>query len=248
VKKQLSLVAVFVVVAASLGTGISSGQPNDPDTPAARAAPAPNPPVFVPPPAAPAQGLIQFGGRGGGGGGVGGGGFSGAVPGQAQIPFDPRNGAVRVWGGNVANGFSGPGNLTVNAIPDQNPKATEIAQVMHDLRTSESPAEKADLKMRLGNAITDYFDDDLKSRETELANLEERLMKLRNQLDRRRAAKAEIVQLQLKVLVNDAEGLGFSSESDSRPGPSPVPTSATYYVPGTSRQAAPPPGTTPTPR
>jgi hypothetical protein len=74
--------------------------------------------------------------------------------------------------------------------------------------------------------------------------LEERLKKLRTQLDRRREAKAEIIQLQLKVLTNEVEGLGFSNESDLRSEPNPGPASSTFYnPPGTNRQVVPAPAT-----
>lgn len=50
----------------------------------------------------------------------------------------------------------------------------------------------------------------MKQREAELTKLEERVAKLRAQLDRRKKSKAEITQLQTKVLVNEIDGLGFS--------------------------------------
>jgi len=57
----------------------------------------------------------------------------------------------------------------------------------------------------------------LENRETELTKLDERLSKLRAQLDRRRKAKTDIIQLQVKVLVNEAEGLGFQSVQPNNP-------------------------------
>jgi hypothetical protein len=49
------------------------------------------------------------------------------------------------------------------------------------------------------------------NREKELAELEKRLAKLREQLDRRRTKKQDIMDLQIKVLLNEADGLGFYS-------------------------------------
>ena len=43
----------------------------------------------------------------------------------------------------------------------------------------------------------------------ELAQIEERLTKLRELLDRRRTKKQEILELQAKVALNEADGLGF---------------------------------------
>jgi hypothetical protein len=47
-----------------------------------------------------------------------------------------------------------------------------------------------------------------------VTKLEERLKKLKDQLERRRKAKTDIIQLELKVLVNEAEGLGLPRNSD----------------------------------
>ncbi|MFO1092581.1 MAG: hypothetical protein U0992_04600 [Planctomycetaceae bacterium] len=52
-------------------------------------------------------------------------------------------------------------------------------------------------------------------REQEIRDIEERVKKLQAQLERRRAAKAELLDLQLKVLVNEAEGLGFYGRGGS---------------------------------
>ena len=84
---------------------------------------------------------------------------------------------------------------------------------MNQLREADDDAKKADLTKQFEAAVAKHFDEDLKNRETELTKLEERLTKLRAQLDRRRKAKAEIIQLQIKVMVNEAEGLGFSGAS-----------------------------------
>jgi hypothetical protein len=125
----------------------------------------------------------------------------------------------------VSSGGSGlgsaTGTTTVNAAgQSQNPFGTtvyqessargEIAQLLTKLREAEGDAARVELSKQLEEAIAKYFDDDMKTRESELTKLEERVSKLRSQLDRRRRAKQEIIQLQLKVLMNEADGLGFS--------------------------------------
>lgn len=94
---------------------------------------------------------------------------------------------------------------------------SEIGQLMHQLREATDDAKKADLTKKLETAVDKQFDEDLKNRETELTKLEERLTKLRAQLERRRKAKTEIIQLQIKVMVNEADGLGFSGASFADP-------------------------------
>ena len=96
--------------------------------------------------------------------------------------------------------------------PGDNAARSEIARLMNQLRDGDS-AKKPELTKQLEAAVDKYFDDDMKVRETELTKLEERLNKLRSQLERRRKAKTEIIQLQIKVLLNEADGLGFTGVS-----------------------------------
>jgi hypothetical protein len=86
----------------------------------------------------------------------------------------------------------------------------QIRQLTQHLREATDDTTKADLTKQLETLVGKWFDEDLKSREAQLTQLEERVSKLRAQLDRRRKAKGEITQLQTKVLVNEADGLGFS--------------------------------------
>jgi hypothetical protein len=104
------------------------------------------------------------------------------------------------------------------AISPESPMRGEIARLMKELRDAEDATAKSELTKQLETVIAKYFDEDLEARAAELTRLEERLNKLRSQLDKRRKAKAEIVQLQIKVLVNEAEGLGFSGASFFDPG------------------------------
>ncbi len=90
---------------------------------------------------------------------------------------------------------------------------SEINQLVRELGDTTDEAKKAEITKKLEAAVTKAFDEDQKNREAELTKLEERLKKLRAQLDRRAKAKSDIIQLQLKVLVNEAEGLGFSGAS-----------------------------------
>jgi succinate dehydrogenase/fumarate reductase flavoprotein subunit len=93
----------------------------------------------------------------------------------------------------------------------QEPSAkSEIGQLLNQLRDAEGDANRSQITKQLEESVANYFDEDMKARESELSKLEERVSKLRSQLDRRRRAKQEIIQLQIKVLVNEADGLGFS--------------------------------------
>jgi hypothetical protein len=84
------------------------------------------------------------------------------------------------------------------------------------LQTAKTDAEKDAAKKEMSAALSTYFDADLKNREQDIADIEARVKKLRAQIEKRRAAKEQLVDLQLKVLVNEAEGLGFYSRPGSR--------------------------------
>jgi hypothetical protein len=63
----------------------------------------------------------------------------------------------------------------------------------------------------MSTLLANYFDADMKIRQGKLADMADRAKSLHAQLDKRQAARDEIIQLQLNVLVNEAAGLGFYS-------------------------------------
>ena len=98
--------------------------------------------------------------------------------------------------------------------------AIDIAVQKYQQATNDADKERA--KKGLATALSGYFDDDMKNREQELSEIEERVKKLRARLEKRRDAKEKLVELQLQVLINEAEGLGFysrPSQSQSLLGP-----------------------------
>ena len=84
---------------------------------------------------------------------------------------------------------------------------------------NKSDEEKAKAKQELQVLLNQYFDEDIKARQTKITEIEQRVAKLKAQLEKRRAAKSELVQLQMKLIENEAAGLGFfgtSEEGDSQ--------------------------------
>jgi hypothetical protein len=65
----------------------------------------------------------------------------------------------------------------------------------------------------MSTLLASYFDTDMKIRQSKLADMVARAKSLHAQLDKRRAFRDEIIQLQLNVLVNEAAGLGFYSHA-----------------------------------
>jgi murein L,D-transpeptidase YcbB/YkuD len=88
---------------------------------------------------------------------------------------------------------------------------TKLQEVAERYSNSKDEDEKKVRLEQLHDLAAHYFEEDMAVRKKELADIESRLEKLRAQLERRRAKKDEIVDLQVKVAINEAEGLGFTS-------------------------------------
>jgi hypothetical protein len=99
-------------------------------------------------------------------------------------------------------------------VPDS--EWSKVEKLTNELGETKDDKKKTELTDKLKTAVDKCFEDDMKGREAELKKLQERLDKLKGQLDKRRQAKDEIVQLEVKVLTNEAAGLGFSHSAASR--------------------------------
>ena len=127
---------------------------------------------------------------------------------------------MRGPGGAQAAGGSSPGMTALGsgAARDKSADARVKAEqhlrtVMSKLRNAkESENRQASIK-ELKPALEAYFAADLKVREQEIAGIQSRVENLDKQIERRRNARDEIVSLQLEVLTNEADGLGFFSTS-----------------------------------
>jgi hypothetical protein len=88
--------------------------------------------------------------------------------------------------------------------------------------------------------LTIQFEADLKQREKELEEVEQRVKSLREQLEKRKVAQADIINLRLQTLVNNANGLGFpdanwgTSEVNFLPREYALPSNAPFHQPGQS--------------
>ncbi len=91
----------------------------------------------------------------------------------------------------------------------QNTPDSKIRKAVQSYQTAKTDGDKETAKDAVSTALSDYFEADMKTREQDIKEIEERVKKLREQLEKRRAAKAKIVDLQLQVVINEAEGLGF---------------------------------------
>jgi hypothetical protein len=93
----------------------------------------------------------------------------------------------------------------------------KIRKAAEKLRDAKDEQTKTEAREKLAGLLGQYFDEDMTRREKELAKLKERLEKLTAQLERRRAKKQDIIDLQIQVAVNEADGLGFISRPANWP-------------------------------
>ena len=89
----------------------------------------------------------------------------------------------------------------------------EIEAAAAKVRDADSDGTKAEARKELTTLLDKYFEEDMKRRADELAKIEERVKKLHALLEKRAAKKQEIIDLQIKVLENEADGLGFFNDA-----------------------------------
>lgn len=102
----------------------------------------------------------------------------------------------------------------IEAVPQEEiEEARKLQASIETLKTSQSETEKQAAAKTIQQQLKRQFDRDLKQREKELAEVEKRVLKLRQQLDKRKAAEKDIINLRLQTLVNEANGLGFPANN-----------------------------------
>ncbi|TVS16055.1 MAG: hypothetical protein EA424_14920, partial [Planctomycetaceae bacterium] len=127
----------------------------------------------------------------------------GGGPGGSRMPYTP-----------MGYDMGGPG-LEPPVTRELNAR---LAPVLQRLRDAADDQQKEAIKGQLSSILEDYFQRDLQQRSSEIDSIEQRVQRLREQLEQRQQAKDEILQLQLKVLENEAAGLGFFGRRPPAPG------------------------------
>jgi hypothetical protein len=147
-----------------------------------------------------------FGGQGGGRGSA------------APVGFPPGK-SPRAAGG---AGMMGPMAMAI----DDDPEMAELAQAEAALANeseemlgrfaeTENAADRKQLAAELRQTLAKQFDVQRKRRELELSRIEERVRKLRDQIKKRDDARETIIDRRLDLLINDADGLGWSPPASS---------------------------------
>ncbi len=84
-----------------------------------------------------------------------------------------------------------------------------------EVRDAKGDDDRKAAQKKLDEALSKYFDDDMVQREKDLKQVEERVTKLHELLEKRRSNKQEIIDLESKVVMNQANGLGFYDNDES---------------------------------
>ncbi len=93
--------------------------------------------------------------------------------------------------------------------PEKLAAAKKLQEAIKSLNNSSAPEAQKKATDTIQQQLSEQFDVDLKGREKELAEVEAKVKSLREQLDKRKAAREDIISLRLKTITNDAAGLGF---------------------------------------
>jgi hypothetical protein len=156
-------------------------------------------------------------------------------PGTGPVPATPAGqfGSTPQKSGGMGKagtgaGFPGtPGMLGPMAMAfDDDPEMNELAQseavlandsaeILARFTEAENAAERKKISAELRETLAKQFDVQRQRRELELARVEERVRKLREQIKKRDDARETIIERRLDQLINDAEGLGWSPPASS---------------------------------
>ncbi len=118
-------------------------------------------------------------------------------------------------------------------------KAKKLQDAIQSLKTSTDEVARKKATEFIQQQLASQFEDDLKQREKELAEVEQRVTKLREQLDKRKVAQKAIIDLRLQTIVNDADGLGFPDMNFGGENRIVPPSNAPLYVPGGATRSYP---------
>jgi hypothetical protein len=88
----------------------------------------------------------------------------------------------------------------------------EMRKVLNAIKDAESNTDKQESITKLRGLLEEQYDDSLDAYGRHLDEMEKKIAELREQLQRRRDARAEMVDLRVKMLVSEAEGLGWPDE------------------------------------
>ena len=99
--------------------------------------------------------------------------------------------------------------VRVALSPEELAENQQYESSLKVLKSDEGDAAKETARNTIRQLLVTRFTRDLESREKDLVELETRVTKLREKLNKRTAARDQIIDLQMTTLQNEIDGLGF---------------------------------------
>ena len=131
---------------------------------------------------------------------------------NAILNYYPQGNHSSVWA-TAAAGAEDP--EMAKLLEEEAGLAHESDELLGRYASSDDAGEQKRIRAELRETLAKQFDVQKQRRELELARIEERVKKLREQIKKRTDARETIVDRRLEQLVNEAEGLGWSVPSTS---------------------------------
>jgi len=136
---------------------------------------------------------------------------------DVPVPHGDFGGSFGFDGGR--GGFGLRGRHHNHALSEAEIKEFEaLRQGIGKLKSAKNDTEKAALTKQISQLLDKSFERDMQRREKQISDVEARVKKLRDQIEKRKKAKDDIVTLRLKTIVNEADGLGFPEGVDAELG------------------------------
>jgi len=98
----------------------------------------------------------------------------------------------------------------------QQARASKTSQAMQQLAQATTDEETQAAQDELRQALEEEYDKALAAYEKKLDDMEQRMQALRDEVSKRRDARDELVELRLKMLTYEAQGLPWPGQSASR--------------------------------
>ncbi|MBA3314126.1 MAG: hypothetical protein M3552_20665 [Planctomycetota bacterium] len=103
-----------------------------------------------------------------------------------------------------------------SSSPKEQGSSQQVNEALLDWKAAGTDDVRDDVKQRLRSILEEVFAARQQAHEQEIAELEEKVKQLREQLERRREKQKEIIDFRMEQLVREAEGLGWGGESRAR--------------------------------
>ena len=112
--------------------------------------------------------------------------------------------------------YSVPQSSTAGSQYGYSPWQSQSAQLAKEYVKAETEDLKREFRKKLGDLLSQQFEQQAKQQQRELEELEHQIATLRATLKKRQDAKTTIIDRRIEQLLQEADGLGWSSPDNTR--------------------------------